>query len=178
MNHDIPLKYFDIADEYATECAEPVADAERTPLALYFQLLLTRLMNNEEISEEAQHEMAAEAGINPVRIDEIAEFLNATHPDKDRVLTTSAYLGDLLVTGYSQFSRNRTFGNMIGKGYSVISAKAEMNMVAEGYYASKCINEINKEFRIDMPIAEAVYMILYEQKYPAYVIKQLTDKLY
>ena len=76
MNHDIPLKYFDIADEYATECAEPVADAERTPLAHYFQLLLTRLMNNEEISEEAQHEMAAEAGINPVRIDEIAEFLN------------------------------------------------------------------------------------------------------
>ena len=72
MNHDIPLKYYDIADEYATECAEPVADAERTPLAHYFQLLLTRLM----ISEEAQHEMAAEAGINPVRIDEIAEFLN------------------------------------------------------------------------------------------------------
>ena len=72
MNHDIPLKYFDIADEYATECAEPVAEAERTPLAHYFQLLLTRLMNN----EEAQHEMAAEAGINPVRIDEIAEFLN------------------------------------------------------------------------------------------------------
>ena len=109
---------------------------------------------------------------------EIAEFLNATHPDKDRVLTTSAYLGDLLVTGYSQFSRNRTFGNMLGKGYSVISAQAEMNMVAEGYYASRCINEINKEFRIDMPIAEAVYMILYERKYPAYVIKQLTDKLF
>lgn len=65
MNHDIPLKYFDIADEYATECAEPVADAERTPLAHYFQLLLTRLMNNEEISEEAQHEMAAEAGLIP-----------------------------------------------------------------------------------------------------------------
>ena len=76
INYNIPLKYFDIADEYATECAEPVADAERTPLAHYFQLLLTRLMNNEEISEEAQHEMAAEAGINPVRIDEIAEFLN------------------------------------------------------------------------------------------------------
>lgn len=109
---------------------------------------------------------------------EIAEFLNATHPDKDRVLTTSAYLGDLLVTGYSQFSRNRTFGSMLGKGYSVISAQMEMNMVAEGYYASKCINEINKEYRIDMPIAEAVYKILYEQRYPAYVIKQLTDKLY
>lgn len=109
---------------------------------------------------------------------EIAEFLNATHPDKDRILTTSAYLGDLLVTGYSQFSRNRTFGSMIGKGYSVISAQIEMNMVAEGYYASKCINEVNKEYRIDMPIAEAVYLILYEHRYPAYVIKQLTDKLY
>ncbi len=109
---------------------------------------------------------------------EIKAFLNASHPDKDRVLTTSAYLGDLLVTGYSQFSRNRMFGNMIGKGYSVMSAKAEMNMIAEGYYASKCFNEINKEYRIDMPIAEAVYMILHEERYPAYVIKQLTDKLY
>jgi glycerol-3-phosphate dehydrogenase (NAD(P)+) len=108
---------------------------------------------------------------------EIAQFLNATHPDEKRVLTTSAYLGDLLVTGYSQFSRNRTFGSMIGKGYSVKSAQVEMNMVAEGYYASKCINEINKNFRIDMPIAEAVYSILYEQKYPSYVIKRLTDKL-
>src|SRR5574344_2255469 len=108
---------------------------------------------------------------------EIAQFLNATHPDEKRILTTSAYLGDLLVTGYSQFSRNRTFGSMIGKGYSVKSAQVEMNMVAEGYYATKCINEINKNFRIDMPIVEAVYSILYEQKYPAYVIKRLTDKL-
>ena len=66
---------------------------------------------------------------------------------------------------------------MIGKGYSVKSAQVEMNMVAEGYYATKCINEINKNFRIDMPIVEAVYSILYEQKYPAYVIKRLTDKL-
>lgn len=109
---------------------------------------------------------------------EMAEFLNATHPDKHRIVTTSAYLGDLLVTGYSQFSRNRTFGNMIGKGYSVKSAQIEMNMVAEGYYASRCITEINKEFNIQMPIAEAVYKILYEHKYPSYVIKQLTDKLY
>ncbi|HAX3033114.1 YmjA family protein [Escherichia albertii] len=76
MNHDIPLKYFDIADEYVTECVKPVVDSERTALAHYFQLLLTRLMNNEEISEEAQHEMATEAGIHPSRIDEIAEFLN------------------------------------------------------------------------------------------------------
>ncbi len=109
---------------------------------------------------------------------EIAEFLNATHPDPERVLTTSAYLGDLLVTCYSQFSRNRTLGSMIGKGYSVKSAQFEMNMVAEGYYAVKSIYEINKEFRIDMPIAEAVYQILYEERYAPYIIKQLSDILW
>jgi hypothetical protein len=63
MNNEIPLKYYDIADEYATECAKPVSESEREPLAHYFQLLLTRLMNNEEISEEAQAEMAREAGL-------------------------------------------------------------------------------------------------------------------
>ena len=109
---------------------------------------------------------------------ELADFIDATHKDEGRKITSSAYLGDLLVTGYSQFSRNRTFGSMIGKGYSVKSAQIEMNMVAEGYYASKCIHEINKEFRIDMPIAEAVYLILYENRYPAYVIKQLTEDLF
>ncbi|MFK3659782.1 YmjA family protein [Scandinavium sp. NPDC088450] len=76
MNTDIPLKYYDIADEYSTEAAKPVQDAERDALALYFQLLVTRLMNNEEISEEAQQEMAVEAGIDAQRIDDIAEFLN------------------------------------------------------------------------------------------------------
>ena len=109
---------------------------------------------------------------------ELATFLNATHPDANRVVKSAAYLGDLLVTGYSQFSRNRTFGNMIGKGYSVKSAQVEMSMVAEGYYASKCIHEINKEYRIDMPIAEAVYLILYEERYPPFVIKQLTEELF
>lgn len=76
MNNEIPLKYYDIADEYSTESAEPVNDAERDALARYFQLLLTRLMNNEEISEDAQQEMGREAGINEQRIDEIANFLN------------------------------------------------------------------------------------------------------
>ena len=76
MNNDIPLKYYDIADEYATEAAKPVNDAERDALAHYFQQLITRLMNNEEISEEAQQEMATEAGISAQRIDEIANFLN------------------------------------------------------------------------------------------------------
>ncbi len=76
MNNDIPLKYYDIADEYATEAAKPVSDAERDAVAHYFQLLLARLMNNEEISEEAQGEMAVVAGLDENRIDEIANFLN------------------------------------------------------------------------------------------------------
>ncbi len=74
MTHDIPLKYYDIVDEYATETAKPPEEAERTPLAHYFQLLLTRLYNNEEISEEAQREMAVRAEIDEARIDDIAEL--------------------------------------------------------------------------------------------------------
>lgn len=76
MNDEIPLKYYDIADDYATETDLPVSEEERDGVAHYFQLLLTRLMNNEEISEEAQGEMAVEAGINAKRIDEIANYLN------------------------------------------------------------------------------------------------------
>jgi len=108
---------------------------------------------------------------------EMRNFLLASHPDTTRKTSKSAYLGDLLVTCYSQFSRNRTFGSMIGKGYSVQSAQMEMNMVAEGYYGTKCIYEINKKIGVDMPIAEAMYKILYEDKYPAYIIKHLTEKL-
>ncbi len=76
MNHDIPLKFYDIADEYSTESATPVSESERDAVAHYFQLLLTRLSNNEEISEEAQQEMAREAGLKESRIAEIANFLN------------------------------------------------------------------------------------------------------
>ena len=76
MNDEVPLKYYDIADEYATETAKPVSESEREPLARYFELLLTRLMNNEEIGEDAQKDMAKEAGIAEERIDEIATFLN------------------------------------------------------------------------------------------------------
>lgn len=76
MNQEIPLKFYDIVDEYATESAKPVSESERDSLARYFQLLIARLMNNEEISEDAQAEMAGEAGIDEHRIDEIATFLN------------------------------------------------------------------------------------------------------
>ncbi|KHN54608.1 DUF2543 family protein [Pectobacterium fontis] len=76
MNKEVPIKFYDITDEYSTESAKPVSESERESLARYFQLLITRLMNNEEISENAQQEMANEAGIDALRIDEIATFLN------------------------------------------------------------------------------------------------------
>lgn len=109
-------------------------------------------------------------------IQEIKRFVDAAHPI-DRDIKDSAYLGDLLVTAYSQFSRNRTFGSMIGKGYSVKSAQFEMNMVAEGYYGVKCIHEINKKMKVNMPITLAVYNILYEKISPRVEMKILTDKL-
>ena len=109
-------------------------------------------------------------------IQEIKRFVDVVHPIT-RDINSSAYLGDLLVTAYSQFSRNRTFGGMVGKGYSVKAAQLEMNMVAEGYYAVKCIHEINKTYKVDMPITEAVYRILYEKMAPAIEIKLLTERL-
>jgi glycerol-3-phosphate dehydrogenase (NAD(P)+) len=109
-------------------------------------------------------------------IREMARFLAVVHPIQ-RDIKESAYLGDLLVTAYSQFSRNRTFGNMIAKGYTVKSAQLEMNMIAEGYYASNCIHQINKKHKVDLPICRAVYSILYE-KHSAYLeIKLLSELL-
>ena len=109
-------------------------------------------------------------------IQEIKRFLDKTYKSK-RKINSSAYLGDLLVTTYSQFSRNRTFGTMIGKGYSVKSAQLEMNMIAEGFYAVSCINEINKKYQVNMPIIDAVYHVLHENISPMIEIQLLTDKL-
>jgi len=107
-------------------------------------------------------------------IEEMRKFVHAVH-GLARDITDSAYLGDLLVTAYSRFSRNRTFGTMIGKGYSVKTAQLEMEMIAEGYYGTKCIHEINEKYQVDMPILDALYAILYEQKSPVTVIRQLSE---
>lgn len=95
------------------------------------------------------------------------------HPYPERNAFASAYLGDLLVTCYSQYSRNRTFGAMIGKGYSVNSAKLEMNMIAEGYDASKCIFQVNKSLKIPTPIAEMIYQILWNNVPPSSAFNKL-----
>lgn len=107
---------------------------------------------------------------------EIGRFVTALDP-REREISSSAYLGDLLVTAYSQFSRNRLFGNMIGRGYSVKAAQLEMKMIAEGYYATKSIMEMNKAFQVNIPITTAVYQILYEDQPPAHVMDELKKLL-
>ena len=109
-------------------------------------------------------------------IREMKKFIRKVHKMK-RNINDSAYLGDLLVTGYSVFSRNRMFGNMIGKGYTVKSAMMEMSMVAEGYYAAKSAYELNQRYGAKTPIIDAVHAILYEGKDARRVFKKLTDKL-
>lgn len=109
-------------------------------------------------------------------IQEIENLIDEMSPIH-RDVKSSAYLGDLLVTAYSKFSRNRSFGFMIGKGYSVKTAQMEMDMVAEGYYATKSVMVIKEKFQVDMPIVEAVHNILYERISPVIEMRILTDKL-
>lgn len=109
-------------------------------------------------------------------IQEIERFVTAVHPIA-RDINEPAYLGDLLVTAYSTFSRNREFGTMVGKGYSVRAAQLEMNMVAEGYYAVKCVHEINAKLGVDMPITETTYRMLYEKMAPMMEMRLLSDRL-
>ncbi len=107
---------------------------------------------------------------------EMKRFVEALSPES-REITDSPYLGDLLVTGYSQFSRNRALGHMLGKGISVQNALLEMTQVAEGYFASACINEVKVKTGSEIPIADSVYRILYGNSSPAREIRNLSKKL-
>lgn len=109
-------------------------------------------------------------------IREMKRYIRNVHMLK-RNINNSAYLGDLLVTGYSTFSRNRTFGNYIGKGYTIAAAQAEMNMIAEGYYAVKSAKLLAKNFKTRTPIIDAVYDIIYLQKNAGKVFSKLSKKL-
>ncbi len=111
-------------------------------------------------------------------IREMKRYIKRVHKMK-RNINNSAYLGDLLVTGYSTFSRNRMFGNMIGKGYTVKSAMMEMNMVAEGYYATKSAYEQKNAFKnkVRTPIIDTVYRILYENESARKNFKALADRM-
>jgi glycerol-3-phosphate dehydrogenase (NAD(P)+) len=111
-------------------------------------------------------------------IREMKRYIRRVHKMK-RNINNSAYLGDLLVTGYSTFSRNRMFGNMIGKGYTVKSAMMEMNMVAEGYYATKSAYEQKSTFKkkVRTPIIDTVYRILYEKENARMNFKKLADRM-
>ncbi|MCO4814670.1 MAG: NAD(P)H-dependent glycerol-3-phosphate dehydrogenase [Flavobacteriales bacterium] len=109
-------------------------------------------------------------------IQEIENLIDEMSPIH-RDVKSSAYLGDLLVTAYSKFSRNRSFGFMIGKGYSVKTAQLEMDMIAEGYYATKSVMEIKNKFQVEMPIVEAVNNIIYEKISPTIEMRILSDKL-
>jgi glycerol-3-phosphate dehydrogenase (NAD(P)+) len=109
-------------------------------------------------------------------IQEIQRFATAMS-NVPRDITASGYLGDVLVTGYSQFSRNRQFGQMLGLGYSVKAAQMEMEMIAEGFYGTKAIYEANQRIKVSLPIVDAMYEILYNRQKAKLIIKSLTTKL-
>ena len=107
-------------------------------------------------------------------IREMERFLETAAPRK-RQICDSVYLGDLLVTSYSRFSRNHNFGALIGKGYSVSVAKMEMEQVAEGYYGTNCIYQINQKFNVDTPILNGMYDILYRRVSPEKAIRAMAE---
>lgn len=178
---------------YLTISCEDQSLAEQVARALEGQYIRTRISDDiygTEYAAVLKNIYAIAAGIahglgygdnfqavllsNAIR--EMSRFLAGVHPIT-RDINNLAYLGDLLVTAYSSFSRNRMFGNMIGKGYTVRAAQLEMNMIAEGYYAVPGIKQLRDTHALKMPIVSAVYKILYGDKRPKDVMKKLTTKL-
>ena len=105
---------------------------------------------------------------------EMERFLDSVD-HRPRHICDSVYLGDLLVTSYSRFSRNHNFGSMIGRGYSVTAARMEMEQTAEGYYGTKCIHDINRRYQVAMPILDGVYDILYRRMSPAKTMARIAE---
>ncbi|MGB0884412.1 MAG: NAD(P)H-dependent glycerol-3-phosphate dehydrogenase [Flavobacteriales bacterium] len=178
---------------YLTIASENEEEREHLASALNCSFIKTTLSDDiygTEISAVLKNVMTIVAGIahgigygdnfiavlisNAIR--EIKRFVDAYHPI-NRDINDSAYLGDLLVTSYSKFSRNRVFGMMLGKGYSVSASQLEMNMIAEGYYAIKCIHLLNEKYKVDMPITETAYNIIYRKISPKVELRLLSDLL-
>lgn len=168
-------------------CADSMATLLRTP---YVHVTTSTDVDGLEYSSVMKNIYAIAAGVcHSLRygdnfqsvlisnaIQEISRFTLACSHGR-RNIDASGYLGDVLVTCYSRFSRNRQFGQMIGMGYSVKSAQIEMQMIAEGYYGTECIHRLNERLQVSLPIVDAVFAILYLKQSPAIVIKELTNKL-